>query len=246
MRNRWVQILALLILTLGIVTVLPVAAQSSCTISTSGTVRMRAGHSINDAILGNLPRNTQFQVVERFVESLARNRTRVWYRLVKEEVAPTATAEQVWVGGTVKTKGDCANAASTGSTASTGSAGSPATSLIGVLPQSGNWGLTYGDNVNVSCGVAGVADFSTSGEFTQLGTSVAITSAANGFAFKGVNYTQDINGTWHGSYAVPEAQATGDAYIRVDTPTSILGDIVVTLADFPGCTFKIPFWANPR
>jgi hypothetical protein len=242
MRKRWLQILILFVLALGIMPMLPAAAQSSCSVSTGGTVRLRAGHSINDAIVGTMPRNTQLQVLERFVEKIGR-RTRVWYRLVKEQVTTTAASDQVWVGGSVKTTGDCGNVAGS-PTAPVGGTG--ASNVIGIMPQSGSWTLTYGRNINVSCDGMGSANFATSDQFGQTVFTVNVATSAGGFAFKGVAYTQDANGTWHGSYAPSGVQATGEAYIRVDTPTSMLGDIIVRIADLPGCTFKIPFWAVPQ
>ena len=196
-----------------------------------------------------MPRNKQLQAVERFVEDLGRNRTRVWYRLLKEEAAPTATAEQVWEGGTVKTKGDCVNIAAAAPAAPVTDAGAapaaPAASGV-VVPQNGNWTLTYGNTVNVSCDGIGSADFATGEEFGQTVFDIAIASSADSFTLDGDGYTRDGNGTWHGYYDAPSIQATGEAYIRVDTPTSILGDIVVRIADIPGCTFKFPFWASPK
>lgn len=244
MYRRWLQILALLVLVMGILPLIPVAAQIPCTVSTRGTVRLRAGHSTSDAIVGTMPRNTQLQVIERFVEQIGR-RTRTWYRLVKEEAAPTSTAEQIWVGGTVTTSGDCGNVSSSGPTGGSGT-GAATGPITGSIPQSGAWTLTYGNSVNVTCNNKGSAEFPTTDTFGQLIFAVNVGSNANGFALRGINYTQDANGTWRGSYDVPELQARGEAYIRVDTPTSILGDIVVTIASMPNCTFKFPFWASPR
>jgi hypothetical protein len=106
--------------------------------------------------------------------------------------------------------------------------------------------LSYGNTVNISCDGIGSADFSTSDEFGQTVFDISIASGGNAFSLNGVGYTRDGNGTWHGYYAAPEILATGEAYIRVDSATSMLGDIIVSLSDVPGCTFKFPFWANPK
>lgn len=246
MLRRWFAALVFLVMAVGI---LPVSAQSSCTISTRATVRMRAGHSTTDAVVGTMPRNVQLQAVERFVESLGGKKTRLWFRLVKEEAAPTATSEQVWVGGSVKTKGDCVNIASAAvaPAAPAGDAGAAPAAVSGVvLPQSGTWRWTLGDTVNISCDGIGSADFSTGEALGASGFDIEIASSADSFAVDGVGYTRDGNGTWNGYYAEPEIQATGTAYIRVDTSTSVLGDMVIVFADEPGCSFKVPFWGAPK
>ena len=245
LKQWWLRVVVLLVLALGVLPTLPAAAQSSCTISTRATVRLRAGHSTSDAIVGTMPRNTQLQVLERYLEPIGR-RTRIWYRLVKEEAAPTATSEQVWVGGTVQTSGDCANITSGSTAPSAPSTGGSVGTPTGALPQAGNWTLTYGTNINVTCYGKGSADYATSSTFGQTVFDVVVSSTANGFTLERNSFTQDTNGTWHGAYSVPAAQATGEAYIRVDSSRNMLGDIVVTLAVVPNCIFKLPFWAVPR
>ena len=248
MRQRWLGVFVFLIALLGIIPVLPVAAQSTCTISTrSGNVRMRADHSTTAALVGNMPKNVQLQVTERFLEPVGK-KTRIWYHLVKAEAAPNSDAADVWVGGTVKTKGDCVNIGVVAAPAApvTDAGSAPAAPASGaLLPQSGTWTLTYGNTVNITCDGIGSADFPTTDEFSQTVFSIDIVSAAGSFSVDGVGYQQDSNGTWHGYYSEPAIQATGSAYMRVDSPTSILGDIIITAADIPGCTGKFPFWASP-
>jgi hypothetical protein len=244
-----VRIAVLLLVAMSLLAVLPVAAQSSCTISTrSGNVRMRAGHSTNDAVVGNMPRNVQLQAVERYVEPLGGKKTRVWYRLLKEEAAPTSTYEQVWVGGTVKTKGDCVNIASSAPAAApsgdpAAAPAAPAASTSGVvLPQNGVWGLTVGDNLTGSCPGLGEVSIPYSAVFGGMSNQgeAVIASSANGFTLDGVEFTRDGNGSWNGYYG----DYNGQAVFRVDTPTSILGDLIVTSSD--GCSLKTPLWGSPK
>lgn len=249
MFRRWTtKIVVLLLVAMSLLAALPAAAQSSCTISTrSGSVRMRAGHSTNDAVVANMPRNVQLQVLERYVEPLGGKKTRVWYRLVKEEAAPTSTYEQVWVGGTVKTKGDCVNitsaapAAPSGDTAAAPAAPAADTSGV-VMPQNGVWNLTVGDNLTGSCpnlGEVTIPYVIVFGGIPQQGEAV-IANSANGFTVDGVEFTRDGNGTWNGYYG----DYNGQAIFRVDTPTSLLGDLVVTSSD--GCSLKTPLWGSPK
>jgi hypothetical protein len=149
----------------------------------------------------------------------------------------------------VKTKGDCVNiAAAAAPVAPAGDAGAapaaPAASGL-VLPQSGTRSLTYGDTVFVTCEGIGSADLPATEVFTGgFVFDLEIQSSDSGFSVDGNGYVQDGNGTWHGYYS--EAQGSGEAYMRVNTSTSILGDIIQTFADEPGCTFKSPFWASPK
>jgi len=213
----------------------PTTSTGVCAISTAGTIRMRDGHSTTAAIVGNLPRNVQFTVLDRFAEVVGR-RTRTWYRIDKAQAAPASDAAEIWVGGTVKTSGCGTSTAGSAPVTASGAAVANA-----VIPQAGTWTLTYGFTVNVSCNGMS-ADFTTNSGQTSVSAQIA--NAGSGFTFEGFGYNQDTNGTWHSSFA--SAQATGEALIRVDTSTRILGDLLITSSTMPNCTFKIPFWAAPR
>lgn len=246
MSKKFLSILVFLMVVVGVFAALPVSAQSSCTVSTrSSSMRLRAGHSTTDALVGNMPRNVQLQAVERYVESLGGKKTRVWYRLLKEEAAPNSPYEQVWVGGSVKTKGDCVNistASAAPATTDTGSAPAAAPAASGiVLPQAGAWTWTAGDTLTGSCPGLGEVSIPFIVIYGNQSRDVAIDIAITdgGFTANGVPYTRDGNGTWYG-YGYLEGTAT----VRIDSPTSVLGDLNITSSD--GCSLKTPIWGSPR
>lgn len=221
--------------------VVPAAAQDApCTVSTPkhNTVRLRETPDTKGAVAGFLPADTQFNVTGKFLAP----RNAIWFKLVKEEVAPTATSAEVWVGAVaVVTAGNCdAVAVLNPAPAAPAAPANPAdpaapapAPVAALLPKNGRWNMTMTPSVNFSCANGFNYTVNLEEDQTQLGPFRIRSARAGYFTIDGYRMDPTPDGKFAGQLFAVSADFEGNDAIAltVESDIHMSGLYVITITD---------------
>jgi hypothetical protein len=215
-----------------------IADGTPCMVSTDvgNAVALRVGPGINRTSFAFLPASEDFEVLG----AAEADDGSLWWKLDREEVAPTKSAAEAWVAQLdVDAEGGCdavvdvnapplipivgggQPAASGGSSGDSGSGGQPA-GAGEAIPQSGSWTITFPKSAPGSC-----VDVPTQNLQIDIPSDVVSLSGANGssLVFDGDRYNRIGANTYQGSYV----NIFGDSVLftlRVASSTQMVGEFI--------------------